>query len=288
MASPQVEDGYCKIANELLEAKAKIRISGEENQIWDVILRKTYGFNKKTDRISISQFVLSTGMKRGNVYRAIKNLIARKIILNIATPEGVEYGLQKDFSKWVVVQKSNTPLQYCNTPEDKILNIATPVEEKADNDALPEKEKLSQYDNPPEVACCNIETKPVAILQLQKTTYTKDNSSSKPPLQYCNTPEMEILRSIPGYPFDIKKDSALLDELKKAFPDIDAVKEIHKFKIWLIDNPLKAKSKPRSRISNWFANAKKFQERDERNGTHKTGLLQPSKTDWSKEPATLL
>ena len=53
---PQLENGYTKIANELLEAIAAIRIPGEAMQVLLVIIRKTYGYCKKKDAISISLF----------------------------------------------------------------------------------------------------------------------------------------------------------------------------------------------------------------------------------------
>ena len=56
MASPQLKDGYVAIANEIMDALAHIRIPGEARQVLDVILRKTYGWKKKEDEISLSQF----------------------------------------------------------------------------------------------------------------------------------------------------------------------------------------------------------------------------------------
>jgi phage replication O-like protein O len=53
MANPQVENGFFRIANELAMAMSRVRLTGHENQVLWVIFRKTYGFNKKTDRISI-------------------------------------------------------------------------------------------------------------------------------------------------------------------------------------------------------------------------------------------
>ena len=47
MANPQKENGYTSIANDIVEALAGIRIPGEARQCLDVILRKTYGWNKK-------------------------------------------------------------------------------------------------------------------------------------------------------------------------------------------------------------------------------------------------
>ena len=57
MANPQKENGYTAIANEIMEALCRHRIPGEDRQVLDVIFRKTYGFNKIEDYISLSQFV---------------------------------------------------------------------------------------------------------------------------------------------------------------------------------------------------------------------------------------
>ena len=80
MANPQKENGYTAIANEIMEALAHYRIPGEQRQVLDVIIRKTYGFNKKADMISNSQFVRATGLKKQTVHRAIKGLILKNVI----------------------------------------------------------------------------------------------------------------------------------------------------------------------------------------------------------------
>ena len=83
MASPQKENGYIAISSELFEAMARFRIPGECEQVLKVIIRKTYGFNKKQDSISNSQFVSSTGLKKGNVSRALSKLITNKLVIKI-------------------------------------------------------------------------------------------------------------------------------------------------------------------------------------------------------------
>jgi phage replication O-like protein O len=105
MASPQLEDGYTRISNEILEALARIRISGEEWQVFCVILRKTWGWNKKMDVISISQFTQATGLGRGGVSRALNKLLQKRAILKKETLIGVTYGVQTDYRKWVPVPK---------------------------------------------------------------------------------------------------------------------------------------------------------------------------------------
>ncbi len=108
MASPQIEDGYIKIANELMQALARIRIPGEARQIVDTIFRKTYGFNKKEDRISLSQFCLGTGMKKPACSRAIKTASRMNIIIK-KDNDGIHfYSINKDFETWKPLSKKIT------------------------------------------------------------------------------------------------------------------------------------------------------------------------------------
>lgn len=106
--TPQLENGYTKIANEIFSNLAKIRIPGESGQILNVIFRKTYGFNKKRDRIALSQFCGETGLKKPNVCRAIKKLICMKIIIKIDTDLGEIYEFQKDARQWIPLSKKIT------------------------------------------------------------------------------------------------------------------------------------------------------------------------------------
>jgi phage replication O-like protein O len=111
MANPQAENGHIDIANELAEALAKIRISGEEWQVLWVILRKTWGWHKKMDNISFSQLEHATGLKRASVFRAIKKLLTKNIIVsNKANSYVVSYGIQKDYDKWKPLAKKLTLL----------------------------------------------------------------------------------------------------------------------------------------------------------------------------------
>jgi len=101
MASPQKENGYTPISNEILEALARIRIPGEARQMLDVIIRKTYGFNKKDDKISTSQFIEYTGLPRISVHRNRRKLISMNLITvkrNGYAP--LMYSFNKDFEKW--------------------------------------------------------------------------------------------------------------------------------------------------------------------------------------------
>jgi len=109
VANPQAEDGHVDIANEIIEALAKIRISGEEMQCLWVIFRKTYGWHKKQDDIALSQFCQFTNLKKPTVCRAISKLLSKKIIVIIKKDNGISsYGFNKDFETWEPLSKKIT------------------------------------------------------------------------------------------------------------------------------------------------------------------------------------
>jgi phage replication O-like protein O len=100
-ASPQTENGFTKIANEILEALSRTNLSKYQVRLLWAIFRKTYGYQKKSDWISNSQFVEMTGIRKSHVSRAIKELCQRNILIR----EGVKVGFQKDYTSWTELQK---------------------------------------------------------------------------------------------------------------------------------------------------------------------------------------
>lgn len=102
MANPQIENGYVKIAGDLFDAIIKIPNLGlGRRQVFDFIIRKTYGWNKKSDAISISQFQQATGLSRRAVIYAIQNLEAMNLI-KVTRSEQQEniYQVNKDYDSW--------------------------------------------------------------------------------------------------------------------------------------------------------------------------------------------
>ena len=108
MGSPQLENGYIRIATELWEALTKYRIPGEQMQVLMFILRKTYGWHKKSDVISYGQFVKSTGIKKSNVVRAIKELKKKKIIGVLKKEYRTYYEFNKKYTQWEGYSKEST------------------------------------------------------------------------------------------------------------------------------------------------------------------------------------
>src|SRR3972149_4849940 len=108
MANPQTEQGFTRIANELMEALCRIRISGEARQVLDTIIRKTYGWGKKEDAISLSQFCLATGINKPHVCKAITTLKKMNIITLKGNATANIYAFNKDFDTWKPLPKKVT------------------------------------------------------------------------------------------------------------------------------------------------------------------------------------
>jgi phage replication O-like protein O len=96
-ASPQCEDGYTRIANELLDAMCRLKLSDQLGRVLHAIIRRTYGWNQKSDWISGSQLAEMTGMSRFDVCQALKALRDRHIIMR----QGRAISVQKDYTQWI-------------------------------------------------------------------------------------------------------------------------------------------------------------------------------------------
>lgn len=105
---PQCEDGYTRIANELLEALCRIRIPGESMQVFLVILRKTYGFCKKEDTIALSQLEEATGIIKTHIPRAVEKLVSMRIVTKKGNGTSTSYGINKHYQSWQALPKKVT------------------------------------------------------------------------------------------------------------------------------------------------------------------------------------
>ena len=106
---PQIENGYVRIASELLDAIILYRIPGEQMKVFLFIIRKTYGFRKKSDHIALSQFVIATGMKKPTVCRALKGLKDKNlIVIKKDNKIALNYSINKYYKQWKLLSKKIT------------------------------------------------------------------------------------------------------------------------------------------------------------------------------------
>lgn len=101
-ASPQVEDGYTRIANELLDALSRVRLPGRQWQVVCKVIRMTYGFNRKSWETSNIELSKILNMHRQHVCTDLKELVAANLLF--VTENGYErkitIGIQKNYKKW--------------------------------------------------------------------------------------------------------------------------------------------------------------------------------------------
>src|SRR3990167_3802840 len=94
-------------------------------QVIMVIIRKTYGFNKREDAISLSQFCHYTGMRRSDVCRALNKAINMNLISKKATRGTTMYRFFKDIEEWRPVAKKPRGSQKSKSASRKIANNHT-------------------------------------------------------------------------------------------------------------------------------------------------------------------
>gem|GEM_PF-2226999 len=113
-ASPQKENGYTPIANELLEQIISFDFSKRQLVVIMAIARMTYGYNRKSDALSGWQIAQMTNLDRSNVSKTIAELIAMNVVTkheNGRESHGVlvnEISINKHYTNWLTVVNSTT------------------------------------------------------------------------------------------------------------------------------------------------------------------------------------
>ncbi|MDP2922287.1 MAG: replication protein [Candidatus Omnitrophota bacterium] len=99
-ASPQVENGHIQIANELMDAILNYPFKNSELKIVLTIIRKTYGWKKKKDRLSFSQISGLSKISMRHTKRVIKQLVMDNILLKEKSDNNNIFGLNKNYYSW--------------------------------------------------------------------------------------------------------------------------------------------------------------------------------------------
>lgn len=154
--APDTDNGYVRLANGILQALALTDLTGAERRVLDVIFFKTYGFRKKTDKISLTQFEEFTGLPRRTITRSIDSLEKRNIIGTDTSLFITQYGFNKQISEW--------KNKICAAP-----NRDKTVPSKEKGSAKPKKKKLGTKKSLPK-------TRDIPGKQLgTPTSHTTDN-----------------------------------------------------------------------------------------------------------------
>ncbi|HFP9452556.1 TPA: replication protein [Raoultella ornithinolytica] len=102
-----LDDGFTRIANELLEAVMHAGLSQHQLLVFMAVMRKTYGFNKKSDWVSNEQISVLTGILPHKCSAAKSALVKRGIL----TQTGRVIGINKAVSEWSSLPVKGTEKQ---------------------------------------------------------------------------------------------------------------------------------------------------------------------------------
>jgi len=88
---------FIKIPNKLIEAVYKQYLRPNESKVFWFVLRKTWGWNKKSDFIGLNQFVKELGLLKPHICRTLSELEKRGIVTKLGNKT---YAIQMDYSLW--------------------------------------------------------------------------------------------------------------------------------------------------------------------------------------------
>lgn len=151
--TPQLEDGFIQIAtgkeqNDVFMALIKQRLNGTQYQIILLTIRKTWGYKKKDDWISLTQFENYLSKSRWSICKEIKKLVNNNILVKFSIP-GVSatYSINKEFNTWkILVNKSRLvnkthPTSQQNAPQ--LVNKSRPTKETITKETITKEKTIT-------------------------------------------------------------------------------------------------------------------------------------------------
>lgn len=156
MASPQVENGYTRIANELMEVIPLYKFNGTQFRILFVVLRYTYGFQRKSHELSLTFIADSTGMHKQQIKRELDILIKNKVLIeeeppSFNKPRTIQFN--KNYKEWLISRQSAKTLTVNKEDDTQSAKTLTPTvselayQERNNKENI--KESSSSIDNLP-------------------------------------------------------------------------------------------------------------------------------------------
>ena len=95
-----LENGYLRLANQIQDAVCKVELSGREFRVLNAVIRLTYGWSKKEDRITNSLISDKTELAVKHVSEAVISLATRRIIHLRRIGQTRYIGINTDLNKW--------------------------------------------------------------------------------------------------------------------------------------------------------------------------------------------
>lgn len=124
MADVQVENGFTRVANQILEEITKRKFNGTEFRIIMTVWRYTYGFQRKDHHLSNKFIAESIQIEPARVQKTLKKLIECNVIL-VTEPatysQSRKLSFNKNYEEWGVEKEGRgqkQPLPVKKTPQE--------------------------------------------------------------------------------------------------------------------------------------------------------------------------
>lgn len=127
-----LENGYLRLVNQIQDALCIVELSGREFRVLNAIIRLTYGWSKKSDRIANSLIADKTTLKVKHVSEAVLSLAYRNIIILRRIGQTRYIGINTNLDKWAYSKPhcSKCPVSF---PDDEIATWIISVPETRDS-----------------------------------------------------------------------------------------------------------------------------------------------------------
>ena len=125
--SPQLEQGYTRIADAILEKVAKTKLNGTQFRILMIVWRSTYGWQKKEHELSEGFLSKATGIHKQQIKRELKKMIDDGILViekEATFTTGRVISFNKNYVNSIQVAKK-IPVNKNDTPTGSELDTPT-------------------------------------------------------------------------------------------------------------------------------------------------------------------
>lgn len=140
-ASPQLENGYTRLANELLDALVGAGLTSRQWAVVMAVVRKTYGFNKKSDEIGLSQLALMTGIDKAHLSRTVRELESARVLHREVGTHGHKLSINKHHKQWGLLKEQPLPKkQQLPNEQSGVAERATEGVAERANEGLPNEQ----------------------------------------------------------------------------------------------------------------------------------------------------
>lgn len=175
----ELENGYLRLANQIQDALCIVELSGREFRVLNAIVRLTYGWSKKSDRIANSLIADKTTLKVKHVSEAVLSLAYRNIIILRRIGQTRYIGINTNLDKWAY-SKPNCTKCPAAFPAAEVVTWVITTPEFRDSNFTPSTIPENGDNHPQKQGKGSLKTGNTKDI-LPKTNINTDLTPSNPP-----------------------------------------------------------------------------------------------------------